>query len=97
MSLFDPQQFIVGLLGKFGLSPEHMQRTMVMLGTELENFGAEKAAFKAGAAQVVTHFNARFDAIDARLARIESVLIALTPTRILQQLSSNGVDHDGRT
>jgi hypothetical protein len=78
MALFNPEAIFGSLVKSLGVSPDQIIGVVNLITTELQTLQAERAAFKAGAGQMVAHFTARLDAQDARLARMEAMLCLLT-------------------
>lgn len=71
MSLFSAETIVNALISGLGIKPADLQATMQIVA-RLQSTLGEVDAFKSGAIQMVQHFNARLDRIEAQLARIEA-------------------------
>ena len=85
------------LVSAMGVTPEAIQEALQFFFTELRTLKAEREAFKVGAGQMVAMFQARLDAHDQQLNRIEAMLdrltIELPELRHMARLKPNGGDH----
>lgn len=64
------ENMLAGLIKQLGISPNDIKK-VVQLVERLDAMVSEIDQFKAAAAAWTQHFNARFDAIEARLKRAE--------------------------
>lgn len=84
MALFDLEKIFLGVMSQMGMTPEKVAGVINGALAELETFKREIAAFKVGAGKMAGNVNDRFNTIDAKLERIETLLLALNDDAALK-------------